>query len=111
MLRDLSIPIIPISACRELPGCLATLRQQYSSTSAHFNKRNGEIRDLVSYCVKGKPLSRDQTNVVTGMSSGFRDLASHVTLPDSQVVLKKFLETDGERIISFFTDGPVTTDF
>ena len=110
------MPIVPISSSQELPGCLNTLRQQFSATGTRGESVGGEgeakwSRDLIHHCVRGKPLSRDQANVLTGMSTGFKDIVKHVSLPDSQAVLNDFLgETDAHRIISFFTNGPVSAD-
>ncbi|KAM5362785.1 hypothetical protein ACJZ2D_012369 [Fusarium nematophilum] len=105
---DHSLPVMPISSVRDLPGCLDALRRGCSARSARENEAHGETpRDLVHWCVGGKALSKDQTNILTGITSGFRELVNHIALPEGQATLREYLgDGDGERVITFFTSGP-----
>ena len=63
-------------------------------------------KDLACWCADGKPLTRDQVNVLTGITSGFRDLANHSTQLDGQATIREYLgDQDGGHIISFLTNG------
>ena len=112
LLGEASIPLIPISSNRDLRRCIEALAEQQSYKSNSDKSTTFEsLHDLASHCVRGKPMSRDQVNVLTGVSSGFRDIAMHITAPESQHTLKDFLgQADSERFISFFIDGPVSAD-
>ncbi|CAM1507261.1 Fc.00g069020.m01.CDS01 [Cosmosporella sp. VM-42] len=116
MLGEISMPIVPITSSRELPSCLDTLRKQFSAARSRDDDIGERAEatgthDLVQHCVPGKPLSRDQANVLTGTSTGFKDIANHISLQDSQFVLREYLgEVDARRIISFFTNGPTSAD-
>ncbi|KAF4460240.1 hypothetical protein FALBO_12989 [Fusarium albosuccineum] len=101
------MPIIPISSARELPSCLGALRRDCSAErSQNSNTHDRAHLDLVHWCVDGQPLSRDAANVLRGITSGFRDIAKHVTYPEGQAQIIDFMGHDGERIISFLTSGP-----
>lgn len=110
LMNDVAISIIPISSYEEMPACLDALRRQLTmrtTPGTQHNATNG--RDLVSQCVRGKALSKDQTNVLTGISSSIRELANHVLEPGGQELIMDFMEaSDGERVISFLTDGPAS---
>lgn len=106
---DYSIPIIPVSSAAELPACLDSLRRQLQSAPRGSNNQDldGAARDLVSHCVRGQALSEHQTNVLTGISGGFRDLAEVAFLPANQGLVIDYLgEKDGKRLVSFLADGP-----
>ncbi|KAF7559673.1 hypothetical protein G7046_g4480 [Stylonectria norvegica] len=110
---DVPVPIIPISSARELPTCLESLRRQCLSNNCPGAQTSEENTSsaIISHCVGGKPLSRDQRNVLAGISTGFTDIANQVLLTDGQSRMMDFLgDTDGARIISFFTDGPTSAD-
>ncbi|KAI8690674.1 hypothetical protein NCS56_00058500 [Fusarium sp. Ph1] len=108
MLSDSVPPIIPISSTRDLRGCLDALRRECTVTREHSNEaRRDALRELVCQCIDGKALSRDQANILTGITSGFRDLTVHVTHPSGPAFIKEYLgDADGERVISFLTSGP-----
>lgn len=104
---DGELPIIPISLPRELLGCIDALRRQHTAGQIRKNPANGQdIWDLASHCVQGKALSRDQVNVLTEITSGFKELAQNVGQPHGRAVLGQYLGAeDGERVVSFLTGG------
>ncbi|KAF4965360.1 hypothetical protein FSARC_6818 [Fusarium sarcochroum] len=103
---DSTVPIIPISTTQELPSCLEALRRDYTDKISPSHEDSIAHKDLACWCVDGKPLTRDQVNILTGITSGFRDLASHSTQPVGQAAIREYLgDQDGGRIISFFTNG------
>lgn len=108
MLSDSVPPIIPISSARDLRGCLDALRQKCAVNRETGNQaQQNALRELASQCIVGKPLSRDQVNILTGITSGFGDLTNHVTHPGGSGIIKDYLgDADGERVISFLTSGP-----
>ncbi|KAL3606480.1 hypothetical protein FPOAC2_01437 [Fusarium poae] len=103
---DYAMPIIPITTTETLPGCLESLQQDNSKKSSQPGAgANIASRDLLRGCVYGKPLSRDQVNILTGITSGFGDLASRSSLPNGQAVIREYLgNEDGERLLSFLTN-------
>lgn len=99
--------MIPITTIKTLPDCLESLQRDYRDKQSTLNADKRTIhQDLVRWCVRGKPLLRDQVNVLTGITSGFRDLAGHSTLPTGQAFIREYLgEEDGGRLISFLANG------
>ncbi|KPA42893.1 hypothetical protein FLAG1_04235 [Fusarium langsethiae] len=89
---DYAMPIIPITTVETLPGCLKSLQQDYSKERSSLDADTSiTSRDLVRWCVYGKPLSRDQVNILTEITSGFGDLAGRSSLPNGQVAIREYL--------------------
>jgi hypothetical protein len=102
------IPLIPISTTRELQNCVESFRRDYGNTTSCLNtERSVTHKELVSWCVEGKPLGRYQTNLLTGSTSGFRDFAGLYTHPDGRATICEYLgQDDGKRVIAFLANGP-----
>lgn len=107
ILGTIDVPIIPINAASDLPCCLGNLKKQCNEPEPDTTNSAASTRDLVAHCVNGQPLSERQTNMLTDIASGFKDLAENSLVPDSQQLICDLLgEGDGGRLISFFTQGP-----
>jgi hypothetical protein len=98
--------MIPITTIEALPGCLESLQRNYNKEKSPPDADTSMVcRDLVRWCVDGKPLSKDQVNVLTEITSGFRDLAGHSCLPNGQATIREYLgDEDGGRLLSFLTN-------
>lgn len=101
------MPMIPITTIRAVPDCLESLQRDCNSKQSPLDADIGMVnRDLVGWCVSGKPLSKDQVNILTGITSGFKDLADHSILPSGQAAIREYLgDEDGGRLVSFFNNG------
>jgi hypothetical protein len=102
------VPLIPISTTRELQNCVESFRRDYGNTISFVNtERSVTHKELVSWCVEGTPLGRDQTNLLTGITSGFRDFAGLYTHTDGRATICEYLgQEDGKRVIAFLANGP-----
>ncbi|KAI1058141.1 hypothetical protein LB506_000113 [Fusarium annulatum] len=102
------IPMIPISTTQDLADCLESLRRDCIRKNHAANTEQQATNDnLVCWCVEGKPLSRDQVNVLTGITSGFRGFADLCSSPGGQATICEYLGgSDGERVVSFLSNGP-----
>ncbi|VTT63390.1 unnamed protein product [Fusarium fujikuroi] len=100
--------MIPISTTQDLADCLESLRRDCIRKNHAANTEQQATNDnLVCWCVEGKPLSRDQVNVLTGITSGFRGFADLYSSPGGQATICEYLGgSDGERVVSFLSNGP-----
>ncbi|KAH7223334.1 hypothetical protein BKA60DRAFT_633547 [Fusarium oxysporum] len=105
---DCPIPMIPISTTQDFADCLESLRRNcIRENSAVNTEQRATHKNLVCWCVEGKPLSRDQVNVLTGISSGFRGFADLYSSPGGRATICEYLgDSDGERAVSFLSNGP-----
>ncbi|SCO80021.1 uncharacterized protein FRV6_04234 [Fusarium oxysporum] len=105
---DCPIPMIPISTTQDFADCLESLRRNcIRENSAVNTEQRATHKNLVCWCVEGKPLSRDQVNVLTGISSGFRGFADLYSSPGGRATICEYLgDSDGERVVSFLSNGP-----
>lgn len=107
MLNTANMSVIPILSAVDLPTCLNNLRKHYSG-GFHNNIHVGASkRELPSHCVSGQPLSERQTNILTDVSSDFKDLMRGSLSPDRKGQLYDFLgEKDAHRLVSYLMEGP-----
>ncbi|TXC04460.1 hypothetical protein FocTR4_00001572 [Fusarium oxysporum f. sp. cubense] len=105
---DCPIPMIPISTTQDFADCLESLRRNcIRKNSAVNTEQRATHKNLVCWCVEGKPLSRDQVNVLTGITSGFRGFADLYSSPGGRATICEYLgDSDGERVVSFLSNGP-----
>ena len=104
---DYAMPMIPITTIKAVPDCLESLQRDCDYKQAPLDTDIGIVnRDLVRWCVSGKPLLKDQVNILTGITSGFQDLADLSILPSGQAAIREYLgDDDGGRLVSFLTKG------
>lgn len=70
-----------------------------------------QSQELVSFCVRGPPLSKRQVKIMMDASTGFSDLAHSVYLHQNQEQVCNLLgKSDAKRVISFLTNGPMPVD-
>lgn len=107
MVHTVDISIIPILSAQDLPLCLSNLRRQCNEDTP-TNIHSGALkRELLSHCVSGRPLLERQTNILTDISSDFKDLTGSLFVPDRMGRLCDLLgEKDAGRLVSHMTDGP-----
>lgn len=115
LLRDISetcfTPMIPISRAEDLPSCLDKLRQGCCRLAANAHENLITSQECASRCVQGTPLSRDQVNMLTGITSSVHHLARKATEPEGQDQIMDFIgPEDGCRVVSFFVNGPKPCD-
>ncbi|KAF5579183.1 hypothetical protein FPANT_9709 [Fusarium pseudoanthophilum] len=99
--------MIPISTTQDFAHCLELLRRDHIRKNPAVNtEQQATHENLVSWCVEGKPLSRDQVNVLTGITSGFRGFADLYSSPGGRATICEYLgDSDGERVVSFLSNG------
>ncbi|KAF5549447.1 hypothetical protein FMEXI_4259 [Fusarium mexicanum] len=100
--------MIPISTTQHFADCLESLRRDCIRKEPAINtEQQATHENLVCWCVEGKPLSRDQVNVLTGITSGFRGFADLYSSPGGRATISEYLGgSDGERVVSFLSNGP-----
>jgi hypothetical protein len=100
--------MIPISTTQDFAHCLELLRRDHIRKNPAVNtEQQATHENLVSWCVEGKSLSRDQVNVLTGITSGFRGFADLYSSPSGRAAICEYLgDSDGERVVSFLSNGP-----
>ncbi|KAF5673967.1 hypothetical protein FCIRC_7898 [Fusarium circinatum] len=100
--------MIPISTTQHFADCLESLRRDCIRKKPTIKtEQQATHENLVCWCVEGKPLSRDQVNVLTGITSGFRGFADLYSSPDGRATISEYLGgSDGERVVSFLSNGP-----
>lgn len=108
LLGRLDIPVIPLISADQLPECIDNLRKLLQAGRKEATASTvSQCRDLLSSCVSGPPLSRRQTDCLSEIVGSFRELASGALTPEHRRALYDLLgEEDGNRLLSFWTDGP-----
>ncbi|KAI0553770.1 hypothetical protein F4679DRAFT_435677 [Xylaria curta] len=96
------LPVIPVPSVATVEGSLATLRHQLMTTS---RKPPGPASRLLPFCSDREPLANHSVNVLTAVTSDFRDLidkllSDPVFEPEGALLLGP----DAEKLKSFWID-------
>jgi hypothetical protein len=103
MLEKFEAPMVPRCTAEALPSTLRTMQHRLSSTPTGPPVPTS-TRVLLSQCVHGLPRAESQTNILSGIVSSSRDLASKADCEEGRQLLRDYLgDIDGERVISFLT--------
>ncbi|KAI1739350.1 hypothetical protein F4680DRAFT_449096 [Xylaria scruposa] len=96
------LPVIPVPSVATVEGSLATLRHQLMTTS---RKPPGPASRLLPFCSDREPLANHSVNVLTDVTSDFRDLMDKLSsdpMFESEIAL--LLGPDAEKMRSFWID-------
>ncbi|KAI1804089.1 hypothetical protein F4811DRAFT_553266 [Daldinia bambusicola] len=98
---ELEIPIIPANSVQDVLTNLMAFHRQIS-ISNRSRKAVNPVQTLLPYCTEGQLLSEHAVNVVTDLTSSFRDLAEAASTHAGQAKIVEFLGSDAASIISFW---------
>lgn len=97
---EFEMPIIPVSSVQDTPKSLMTFHRQIS-TSSGPRKIANPVQTLLPYCSDKPPLPEHAVNVLTDITSGFRDLLDTMSTPAGQTKIATFLEANSTSVFSF----------
>ncbi|KAH8675982.1 hypothetical protein BX600DRAFT_191628 [Xylariales sp. PMI_506] len=99
--NDLELPIIPIASLTAAPGALQGFHQQLCTTAVSHN-RPAPARSLLLYCSDDQVLKEHTINILSDITSDFKDLIAKATSSDGQKVLEEYLGPDAERVVNYW---------
>ncbi|KAI0863320.1 hypothetical protein F4860DRAFT_512138 [Xylaria cubensis] len=96
------LPVIPVPSVAMVEASLATLRHQLMTTC---RKPPGPASRLLPFCSDREPLANHSVNVLTDVTSDFKDLLNKLSSdPVSESEIALLLGPDAEKLKSFWTD-------
>ncbi|KAI0452773.1 hypothetical protein F5B21DRAFT_482266, partial [Xylaria acuta] len=96
------LPVIPVGSVAAVEASLATLRHQLMAAS---RKPPGPASSLLPFCSDREPLAKHTINVLTDVTSDFRDLLDKLSsnsVFESEIA--PLLGPDAEKLKSFWMD-------
>ncbi|KAH6648480.1 hypothetical protein BKA67DRAFT_365057 [Truncatella angustata] len=103
LMSGLEMPIIPLSSTRELPATIMAFHRQLMTSAAPI-KQAVTARCLLSHCSEIHHLGEHTTNLLSDITTDFRDLVHKATTLEGQQNLRDYLGNDAERVIKFWQD-------
>lgn len=104
------IQIMPLAKASQLVTTLETIQQHHRVESTRPTKFDEKLarRGILRYCVRhGLPLVDGQVDKLMHAFDGIAGLARASTTSEGTARLCHILgEEDGQRVVSFFLDGP-----
>ncbi|KAI8632335.1 hypothetical protein F5Y19DRAFT_472362 [Xylariaceae sp. FL1651] len=98
------MPIIPVESVAAMSMSLMILHDQLVSAAAHQNA-SGSVTSLLPFCSERQLLTEHTVNILTDITSGFRDLLGKLS-PCARFELEivQFLGEDAEKLQDFWKD-------
>ncbi|KAI0102912.1 hypothetical protein GGR51DRAFT_573721 [Nemania sp. FL0031] len=98
------LPIIPVESVAAVAASLSTLRRELVAAGAS-QKTPNPATSLLPFCSDRERLAEHSVNIVTDMTSGFKDLLSKLT-SDPRFVseITELLGEDAEKLKGFWKD-------
>ncbi|KAH8160670.1 hypothetical protein CIB48_g7588 [Xylaria polymorpha] len=96
------LPVIPVKSVAAIEASLATLRHQLMAAS---RKPPGPASSLLPFCSDREPLANHTINVLTDLTSDFRDLLDKLSsnsVFESEIA--PLVGPDADKLKSFWTD-------
>ncbi|RYC62225.1 hypothetical protein CHU98_g4001 [Xylaria longipes] len=96
------LPVIPVESVAAVEASLATLRHQLMTAS---RKPPGPASSLLPFCSDREPLANHTINILTDVTSDFRDLLDKLSsnsVFESEIA--PLLGPDAEKLKNFWTD-------
>jgi len=99
------LPIIPVESAAAVPARLLSLQQQLVTGSAN-REALGPAISLLPFCTGDRqPLAEHTVNILTDITSGFRDLVDKLSSADvSDSEIAQFLGRDTDKLKMFWKD-------
>lgn len=95
--------ILPLYALQDLPSTLTAFLYQLGSIVHPSRPYRTVVQDLVSYTAHKSRLTEHELNVLSDITSGFKDLANKATTEEGQALLRAYLDEDSaERVMGFW---------
>jgi len=111
MLGKYDMPLLPLHSAEAIPSSLLSFFQSRLSAEEHQNTRqnlvtaSSVIRPFLPYCSIKTPLSEHTINVLTDVTTGFRDLAAKAGTEEGKALLRDYLgEKDADSVAQFWTE-------
>ncbi|OTB18302.1 hypothetical protein K445DRAFT_19861 [Daldinia sp. EC12] len=101
LIDESEIPVIPANTIQDVSTNLMTFHRQISMSN-RSRKATNPVQTLLPYCSDGQLLSEHAVNVLTDLTSSFRDLVEAASTQTGRVKIVEFLGDDAESIISFW---------
>ncbi|KAI0135435.1 hypothetical protein F4814DRAFT_22483 [Daldinia grandis] len=97
------MPIVLANSVQDVSVNLIAFHRQISISNRSRRTAN-PVQTLLPYCSDGQPLSEHAVNVLTDLTSGFRDLVEAVSTQAGQMKMAEFLGSDSKSIASFWAN-------
>lgn len=95
------MPVIPVDSIKGVPTALLAFHRRLS-TSTSYPKPGNPARSLLPYCSERHALSEHVVNVLTDVTSGFRDMLDKMSNPTERAALEEYLDAEATTAISFW---------
>ncbi len=104
MVDKLDVPILPLATLEDLPTTIQAFhRPPCQPTTTARQWAPSAMQTLLPYCTIQPRLSEHATNVLSDITSDFRDLVDKAATAGGQSLLRNYLgEQEGESVISFW---------
>ncbi|KAI1128387.1 hypothetical protein F5Y10DRAFT_240566 [Nemania abortiva] len=98
------LPVIPVESVAAVPASLLALRRELVASDANRKAAN-PASSLLPFCSDKGRLAEHSVNVLTDMTSGFRDLLSKLS-SDAQFVaeISQLLDEDADKLKGFWVN-------
>ncbi|KAI0898248.1 hypothetical protein F4806DRAFT_352102 [Annulohypoxylon nitens] len=103
-LGEFEMPIIPAHSIEDVPNSLMAFHRQISTTRGGSRGTANQSRLLLPYCSDKSRLSEHAVNILTDITSNFRDLLNLVSTSDGQTKLIDLLDGDSRSAIAFWEE-------
>ena len=100
---NFEMPVIPVHEAAAAPRALQVLHQRLSTSRSQPRTPN-PARTLLKYCSDKPPLSEHTVNVLTDITTGFRDMLDGMSTPSGRSKLEEYLDEDAERTMAFWRE-------
>ena len=97
------MPVLPIVRAEALSETIQAFCRQLLQTTASATQPNA-VRELLPYCSDLQRLTEHSVNVLSDITTDFRDIVTKSTAADGQQLLREFIGEDAERLIGFWHD-------
>ncbi|KAK6954494.1 hypothetical protein Daesc_004461 [Daldinia eschscholtzii] len=101
LVDEFEIPIIPANTIQDVSTNLTAFHRQIGISNKPRKVAN-PVQTLLPYCSGGQLLSEHAVNVLTDLTSSFRDLVEAASTQTGQAKIVEFLGDDAESLISFW---------
>lgn len=103
MMDKFDMRLLPLYTVQALPTTLAAFIQQLSTVSHPSRPYKTIVHDLLSYSTLNPHLTEHKLNLLSDITSGFKELASKAATEEGKAILLEYLgEEDAQRVIDFW---------
>ncbi|KAI1649741.1 uncharacterized protein F4817DRAFT_313465 [Daldinia loculata] len=103
LVDEFEIPIILVNSVQDVSINLMAFHRQISISNGSRRTAN-PVQTLLPYCSDGQLLSEHAVNVLTDLTSNFRDFVGAASTQAGQMKMAEFLGSDSQGIASFWAN-------